>query len=498
MNITRLLVLVPCLFLILSSGASARQPVIYDRTDGFAETQPFVEHLQIKLKSFSDSLKLLRMVFKELDRKPKKDGTTPNYDSDNAYFASLPEFMNFSFDNNGIGIVYRQLEPNKYYYVELQCKQQQPLSKAERDALMQKLQQDESIKRDFLLSLKTAGFGSKNIDILNAIIYKKIKAVNQDYEISGIAKPLGNAAIEKAFRDIESNSAEMGQAMRNLLDFVNDRDALKAYAGAVEQLYIAVRFPNSDEDVYLPAVTGTFSDYRQNVNALYDKIFKAMPDSADSQAKQDLGNNKDDLNTGLDNVKVQIDQWISLVDSLISVTVDHVYISRLLVSTKPDESLVEGTANKLNASISQTFGWGLSPKTSSGFLYVGYSLFFRAVNPGVPFRNIPSRDRWKAMVGANLGFTLTDMTTNNYGKAAGIVSFLGDKALMVGLCFRPYHFIKLDFNGLLYTLNDPNPLNNHRRLAFAPLIGISLSLNVVKLFNGQPNSFTTLSENLKK
>lgn len=493
MKIIRLLVLIHGLILALSFQTSAKT-IIYDRVDGFAETLPFDELFQIKLKGFpADSFKLLQMVFKELSSKPKSNPGDNPYKNDSTYFNALDNFMTISFDNNGIGVVYRQLEPNKYYFVELSCVQQRLLPKSEREAIVLTLQADESIKKNFLDSLKTAGFSSKNIDALNAIIYQRIKAINTDYKIADMANPVYNDSIEAVFRDIEKNSAEIGQALENVSEFVNNNTAVQPFAGEVKDLFTSVLFTNSQDSVYLPAVTGPVSDYNRKVDVLFNKLSGAAPTQ-----EKDLAKIQADIKSGLDKVSKQTDKWIALVDRLISVTTEHIYTTRVLVFTKPDESLVEGTANKLNASISQTFGWGLSPKTSSGFLYVGYSLFFRAVNPSVPFRNIPAKDRWKAMVGANLGFTLTDMTTNNYGKASGVVSFLGDKALMLGICFRPYHFIKLDFNGLLYTLNDPNPLINHKRLAFAPLIGISLSLNVVKLFSGQPNSFTTLSDNLKK
>jgi hypothetical protein len=116
----------------------------------------------------------------------------------------------------------------------------------------------------------------------------------------------------------------------------------------------------------------------------------------------------------------------------------------------------------------------------------------------VPFSNVDKKDRWKVMVCGNIGLTLEDMATNKNGKVSGLGSVIfGNKAGVAGIGFRPLPFLKFDCNGLFYFIKNPNPLSSHNHFVCSPFFGASLNLNIIKLFAGQPNSLTTLQNQLK-
>jgi hypothetical protein len=184
-----------------------------------------------------------------------------------------------------------------------------------------------------------------------------------------------------------------------------------------------------------------------------------------------------------------INDWIE--NSLSATLVENTHLEELLISSvcNPNSSASLYT--------SQTFGYGYSTGTGNTLGYFAFSIFARPVNNDVPFSNIERHSRWKAKFCLNIGATLEDIANNKNGKIGGLGGFFGNKAGLLGIGYRPCPFLKLDINNLFYYVDDPNPLIKHKNFVYSPLIGISLNLNIIKMFAGQPNSLSSLQKQLK-
>lgn len=187
----------------------------------------------------------------------------------------------------------------------------------------------------------------------------------------------------------------------------------------------------------------------------------------------------------------QLKEIDSLLDDYITVKLPTELLENSNMINELGSSIVDQNTNA-GPYTSQSFGYAYAPAIDDGFLYFSFGIFLRPVNNRVPLNNIPKEDRWKAKLCLNLGLTLEKISTNKPMKVYGLGSIFGNKAGLIGIGFRPYHFIKFDINGLLYKVDNPNPLIQNKRFAAAPMFGISLNLNLIKLLAGQPNSLTTL------
>jgi hypothetical protein len=241
-----------------------------------------------------------------------------------------------------------------------------------------------------------------------------------------------------------------------------------------------------------------------NVKSFEDELKSSLndwkvSDSLNIKNRESLNNEqKDSL------FKIIKGNYESLQSTIKSLNEINALLDDYIDNTLPKELLENSTViNEIGSSIvdqntnagpytSQSFGYGYSPAIDDGFLYLSFGIFLRPVNNRVPLSHIPKKERWKAMTSLNLGLTLENISTNKPMKVYGLGSIFGNKAGLLGIGFRPYHFIKFDINGLLYKVDNPNPLIQNKRYAVAPMFGISLNLNLIKLLAGQPNSLTTL------
>jgi hypothetical protein len=90
--------------------------------------------------------------------------------------------------------------------------------------------------------------------------------------------------------------------------------------------------------------------------------------------------------------------------------------------------------------------------------------------------------------------TIQDISSNKNGKIGGIV---GNRGLILGGGLRILSFLKLDINGLFYTLADPNPLIDRKKVFCSFFPSLNLNLNIAKILAGQHNSLTEF-QNLVK
>lgn len=148
---------------------------------------------------------------------------------------------------------------------------------------------------------------------------------------------------------------------------------------------------------------------------------------------------------------------------------------------------------------SQSFGYGYTPALKNMYSYFTMSIYFTPVNVSVPLSYARGNGRfWLSRIGLNLGASLEEFSNEQSVRTRGLGSFLGNKAGIVGIGIRPFHFLKFDINMLLYKADDPNPLKSTTKVGASMMYGLSINLNLLKLFTGQPNSLTTLTNELKK
>ena len=465
--------------------AASQTQIKYHKTTGFDKDFPFDEPFQIKLEGFDADTPYTqyRMVFRHLKKKELK-----LYQSDTELYKSLDSFT-VDFAANSIGVYPRFMKPNEYYIVDVVKPQRKLLSVGEKQELIARLREDEALLNAYMDFISSMDIHNFNPDILRFPLAQRLEQEHIYFVTSEAAAFQAiDHDLDKTIQALITHIYAFGTTVQELKDNLTgstQNTNARTYLKVLETLEPQLAWV--DDDATLHTAEGNF-DIR-----LFRDQLEALGKTSTQGIANDLVNEIDHLFTLRDDLLTQYRNLLSLLTEKTEKEIYSNELGRVLGSSKVNEDLVEGNTNRVNASISQTFGWGFSPRTSNGYLYVGYTLFFRPVNYNVPFRNIIDPwERIKAMTGINLGFTLSDIETNGYGEASGIVKFLGNKGLIVGLGIRPYHFIKLDINGLMYNISDPNPLVTHKKVAFTPMIGLSLNINLIKLFQGDPNSFTTL------
>lgn len=472
------------LYALCSHMLTAQTQIKYHKTTGFDTNFPFDEPFQVKLDGFENDTPYTQyqMIFRKLDR--KKDLGT--YKSDTAFYKSLHSFT-VNFAGNGIGIYPGFMGPNEYYVVDVVKPSRRLLSTVEKYNLVAKLREDETLTNAYMDLIGRMDISNFHPEMLQLPLAQRLAQENIFFvSATSSGQTLTDNALEQTIPQFIKHAYDFGTRIRQInKNLKRSNPQEQAFISTFETL--APQFPWVDNEGNLHPATETFNSrkFRSELQTLDKKSTTGI----DKEIVEEIN----DIIPLRDTLMQAYEKLITLLSEQTEKEIYNNEWGSVLASSKVNEELVEGNTNRMNASISQTFGWGFSPTTSNGYLYVGYTLFFRPVNYSVPLRNI--RGCWektKAMVGLNLGFTLSDIETNGYGEASGIVKFLGNKGLIVGLGIRPYHFIKVDLNGLLYNISDPNPLITHKKVAFAPMIGVSLNINLIKLFQGDPNSFTTL------
>jgi|GEM_PF-1506449 len=475
------------------SVAVSQTQIKYHKTTGFDKDFPFDEPFQIKLEGFDADTPYTqyRMVFRHLDR--KKD--LNKYKSDTELYRSLDSFT-VDFTANGIGVYPRFMKPNEYYIVDISQPQIVQASEHEKKRVISQLQDNISFQNEIMQLLENTPSQNFKESDLGTLIEAELNTMG--YIILDQPDTKSSQALSDSLKldigRISNRTHTLIKKWNNLTTTIDSAysNTINPYKSFVDSLSKHT-FTESDN---LNPIGIKYSELDSVIQLLNSTLQVEEMTNIDLDAKQDVQYNLEVINETMEALRLTLRK---LPENYTKLYIEKNNIGRVLGSSKVNEDLVEGNTNRAHASISQTFGWGFSPRTSNGYLYVGYTLFFRPVNYSVPLRNIGTiwniRDLGeiiKATVGINLGFTLSDIETNGYSEASGIVKFLGNKGLIVGLGIRPYHFIKLDINGLMYNISDPNPLVTHKKVAFTPMIGLSLNINLIKLFQGDPNSFTTL------
>lgn len=115
--------------------------------------------------------------------------------------------------------------------------------------------------------------------------------------------------------------------------------------------------------------------------------------------------------------------------------------------------------------------FGISP-------YLGFQVNLRNMDKDIPLRIYPNR-KLIHRLSFGLGYTLVSVAEEGRRD-----DFFNKSALMIGGGFKVSQSVKLTFGTLVFKEENPNPIISRKRLSFTPYAGVSLDLELQKLFNG--------------
>ncbi|WP_288882985.1 hypothetical protein [Pedobacter panaciterrae] len=482
----KLLISIETLMLILlfnfsdSFGQRTTKTIIYDwAAKGIVENKslPFDEPFNVKIINLDTNIKSLQLLIKEGSKSVCKELV------DTSCFVQLRTIDELSFTQSKLqsSTIHENLKPNRDYYIGFQIKEKSRISDEAKETLMARLTDNEELHQDIDSLLSAIPLQKLSLSHFNKILYKYVKRTQGAYEIDTVAiknEKTGEAQyqISVAKYSIMGIGIKVINAAEKLKDTFNLDDAhVKRLLSMVIQT----------EDNCCQLKPGfSIDNFISYLKSLENELIKKNPVQAE-KIEAEITLISDGFKGEYLSKATSIHDWINT--SLASVTVEKTYLLINLGTTNIDQESTDA-----NPYISQSFGYGYSPRTSKGLFYFSYSIFFRPVNLSVPLSYYKGKEWWTTRFCANLGFSLEDMSTNRSGKVEGLGSLFGNKSGFVGVGFRPLPFLKLDANMMMYYMNDPNPLLSQKRFVASPVFGVSFNLNIIKLFAGQPNSLSSL------
>jgi hypothetical protein len=427
--------------------------------------------------------------------------------------------LDSSIDETGIfsEVVPKYLKPNHYFKVNVNVKETARLKSKTRDSLSEAMSVDEV----FVSKIQQIFFASKypgiNIEDFNKLYEdyfydNNLKNFKIDYKAADEILRDAKEPIGQALKDF-SEAAERLSTLDNLvINILNEKKKkidkslakdsskkteLLQQKNEIEQAlnynseFFASLYKVENELPYFNLNSGeTLSGFLERtdtlkLNAEFEQQLKKIDPSLLKQVNDELSETRKNLKSFNSNTIASIPKVVN------EAFLNNTFFTSVLGSNVYDNDTEAGIYT------SQTFGYGYSPKTDNGLTYFSFSFFARPVNNSVPLSNVKGWDNLKVRLCANVGLTLEDITTNKNGQISGLGSVFGNKAGLVGLGIRPWAFLKVDANALLYYMKDPNPLITNKKFVASPFFGVSVNLNIVKLLSGQSNSLTTLQKEAK-
>lgn len=457
-----------------------------------------------------------------LKEKQKVDVTIIDITKNNKDDSTILKTAGTVIDETGVfsEVISRYLRPNHYFKISIIVEEESKLKSTTRDSLIKVMSDDPA----FVNKIQQIFFSS---EYLNLNVEEFTKLYEDYFNDNNLANlKIDRKTVNSQMRNVKGPIA---QALNNLLN-INERlqaldstiilqltgkttridsttsikttdvkkkkELLTEKERVNESLQKTKEFFNSLYTVKgsLPYLvlnpTETLSDFLTRTDTLKISddlrgLLKSIDTSLLKQVDDELGEIRKDFqsfNTAI----------ISSISTVLSqIYLNSAFFNSILGSNVYDNSTEAGIYT------SQTFGYGYSPKTDNGLTYFSFSFFVRPVNNSVPLSNVKGWDNLKVRLCANVGLTLQDIATNKHGEISGLGSVFGSKAGLVGLGIRPLSFLKVDVNALLYYMKNPNPLITNKKFVASPFFGVSVNLNIVKLLAGQPNSLTTLQNEIK-
>ncbi|QXU42934.1 hypothetical protein [Pedobacter sp. D749] len=465
-------------------GQSAVKTITYDwATKEILNNKslPFDERFKFKIVNLDTKIKSVQVLIKEAN------GLVCNSPLDTICFNELPTVNELSFTSQKLQsvTVKNVLKPNKDYFIGFQIVERAKLTNEAQAALDKYLLSNADLGNE-IDGLMRAKLAKLNIADINKVLYKYIKIFNGKYEV-----------------DTASITAEKKDDMQYqvLTAFLNLSSIGKKIYYQVHSLQTQYKISNE-----LIAPLNDLIDTTSNIpeccrlkngssidllNGKLEKIKQEIlkKSALDSAKKIEL---EDDYKSFVDDIQTELTTRNKAIKDWIGITLLGVVLDKTIMMIDLGTTTIDQQSTTSSPYISQSFGYGFSPRTSKGLFYFSYSIFFRPINLNVPLSNYTGKDYFATRFCANLGFTLEDIETNKSGKISGLGSLFSNKAGLIGIGYRPLPFLKIDFNYLMYYMNDPNPLLNQKRFTASPMIGASFNLNIIKIFTGQPNTLTSL------
>jgi hypothetical protein len=202
------------------------------------------------------------------------------------------------------------------------------------------------------------------------------------------------------------------------------------------------------------------------------------------------------LNDDLRFVVAQLEGAIQLMDDLSGRLSRRQELLTELVSALRKEvvvtHLVEGTTNaafdvRVNWYMGMDLGAAWSRDIEDIFTYVGANIYFRPVNKKAPlrwsdFRKGQAASELMKRLSITLGVTVNELVRD--GQFQGLSQdkltqgLIADRPMVVAAGFRLSDFFRLSAGALVFKDRNPDPLVDERRLAWSPLVSLSIDWDV--------------------
>lgn len=463
--------------------------IVFDwKAKSFSSAFPFDEKFQIKIANLPSSVKspLHLKVVKLDDSKIKsaKDAQTsatsdPLYSSvvvDTNYYHQLDgQELTFRFADTAsvISVEFASLLPNQNYVILVNGSTVKKLTEAEKLDFQNKLNSDATFKKDVYDKILAEDYFKLKPKVLNGVMLSAVQRINKNYQLDLVAV---DNKISDVVREIGLRFTEIDDLVKaikpNLTKNIDAREFAKI--GPFDMI-----------DTLQIKTTGYSKRYNvlTAIDVLNSLLKKQLTATSYAKVDKKLANIKTGVTT--DNLKID-----SLLNDLIMSVLPESMSDETIQFIGLNNTIPGTIESRASIYISQSAGAGYSARTGNIISYLNYSFFFRPVNQEISLDTYKGGDFWKVRLCLNVGFTFNKITTNRNGTISGT---LGDKAIVLGAGFRLLSFLKLDLNNAFYYLDDPNPLIKHKRFNSSPVIGLSLNMNIAKLFAGQANPLTDLT-----
>lgn len=472
------------LVLLCSIGAlkihAQVKTIVFDwKAKTFNGAFPFDEKFQIKIINLPSDVKsplhlrILKLDDKKISKSLIKDGRAyENVVVDTSYYSKLEgQELTFLFTDTDTASVtsveFASLKPNQAYVVYGFGTSKRKLTSTEKLKVKDALNHDSKFKEDIYKKISQEDYYTLKPAVLNNIMLMAVHKIDNRYDVD--LKVVDSLIYGYVVR-IGSRITNVSGILQHL------RDTLKIGLG--NKVSINRGLQNKIDSIGKQYENGTLD--RKNVTSLLNNLETSYVAKIDS-TKLDV--RKEFLNT-----TQYIDEQNSTIDNLIDSLRNNILpnsISEETVLTITLNNTIPGTIEaKANIYIAQSAGAGYSIRTDKILSYIGYSFFFRPVNQEISLSAYSKGEYWAVRLCLNVGFSLNDISTNKNGKISGT---LGNQAIIIGGGFRILPFLKVDVNNAFYYLNDPNPLINQKHLNMSTIFGLSLNLNIAKLFAGEAN-----------
>lgn len=391
-------------------------------------------------------------------------------------------------------VIEKYLKPNHYFKIDIEAIERKKLTNTEQQSLYDKISTDTSFSnliRSLFYNTDYSEIKLSGLQSLLEIYFTKSGYTNYKIDYEQVEK---QADLQSYLATAKNELLKIAHGLNSAKEQLDNTFIVKAQQ--IDLLFESLYEKRNDGNFYLKFDPGeTFEDFtkRAGLNTLDQAIKQVIKDDpsflTDSATINFIIENK--VKTFLPKVKKfekDLEKWLK--ETLTKVVALNTFRVKALGSNVYDNDTEAGNYT------SQTFGYGYSPSTDNSLLYFSFSFFARPVNNSVPLSNVTGNDWWKVRFCANVGLTLENIAINRNGTISGLGSVFSDKAGLVGIGFRPWSFLKIDVNSIMYYLKNPNPLINNKKFVCSPFFGVSVNLNIVSLLAGHPNSLTTLQNQI--